>query len=156
MTLKVIGICVGASKGSTLIQLETWEDPPRETSGVPHPGQFYTACTCHEEFMYFYGGRNLEREHTNEISCLNLETLKWSKLSAMCGGIQGSGEKIGLRMVYFSDKKLVMVGGYGPRTSADDHSFIEDDENRNHGWSGEIYIFEIGKGKLSSDVFIVL
>ena len=102
--------------------LEKWDDHPQTETyrgAPPHPGYLYAACTSYEEFVYLYGGRNFDDEHTDVISCLNLTTHRWSGLCAEASG--GPKDKIGLRMVYFKEKKLLMVGGYSPHTPTNDH-----------------------------------
>ena len=125
--------------------LEKWAGQPLKTKGIPHPGQFYAACASYEEFMYLYGGYNREEKPTGVISSLNLKTLQWRQVCAKASG--GPKQKIGLCMVYFNDRKLMMVCGYGPRTPTDNSSsFVKDEDDPNYGWSKKVHVLHISEG----------
>ena len=125
------------------------------TKGTPHPGLSAVACASFGNYLYAYGGSNLQRL-SGVLSQLDLDTLTWSQLSPETK--DGPMRKDASGMVHFSEDKLAVVCGYAHPNdlsnlktggSSDIKSeFIqrrirEPAINDVGGWTNEMHIFSI-------------
>ena len=129
--------------------LEVWSQ--LNTAGTPHPGLRLAACASSGEHVYMYGGFS-KGGFEGCLSCLNVKTLTWSRLSLELveGGTAGGPmRKAYCGMVHFHLNKLAVIGGYwfptGPTQPGS--SFIRNTEaTEGDGWTNEIHVFDLSRG----------
>ena len=118
------------------------------TTGTLHPGLSAVACVTFGSHMYAYGGLG-RRDLCDTLSKQNLKTLMWTQLSQEAAG--GPMKKDACGMAHFDGDKLAVIGGYanpsGPIQPGS--TFILNERfNWGSGWTNEIHIFDITKGKV--------
>ena len=117
---------------------ETWQI--RATTGKPHPGLYFGACTSSDHHLYLYGGTDGSHRQ-DSLSQLDIDSLEWSELPS------GPMKKTGCQMVSY-EGKLILFGGYGvPSSPIQPGSEIVTDKIQSDGtgWTNELHCFE-GKG----------
>ena len=132
--------------------LEVWNQ--LSTAGPPHPRLESAAYASSGEHVYMYGG--LKGEYKGVLSCLNVKTLTWSRLSPEGGTAGGPMRKIACGMVYFNHDKLAVIGGYGissgptqPGSAFTPSTKFTD----GRGWTNEVHVFDLGKGNHMAILF---
>ena len=134
--------------------LEEWE--AMKCSGTTPKGLFGGGCCSSADSLYVYGG-------TDGVGwCCGLYRLcarskSWSLLADSGSSPEGPMKKGGCRMVFFDEKYLALIGGYGqPKGPAQGGStFIRNtkftDSLRNTaGWSNEFHVFDLEMSELAS------
>lgn len=132
--------------------LEEWE--AMKCTGTTPKGLFGGGCCSSADGLYVYGG-------TDGVGwCSGLYKLcasskRWSLLVNSGSSSEGPMKKGGCRMVFFDEKNLALIGGYGqPRGPAQQGSiFIRNtkftDSLRNTaGWSNEFHVFDLEMSEL--------
>ena len=120
--------------------LEVWNQV--NTAGTPHPGLYKAACVSFGERMYVYGGCIGSRKYVDILSCLDLNQLTWSHISAGTAG--GPMKKESCGMVLFHGNKLAVIGGFGIPTGRiqPGSTFIRNTKfSDGSGWTNEIHVF---------------
>jgi hypothetical protein len=98
--------------------------------------------------MYVYGGHIQDYIYADILSCLDLNKLTWSQISAGTAG--GPMKKISCGMGHFHGDKLALIGGFGvPNGPIQPGStFIRNTRfSDGSGWTNEIHVFSISQGK---------
>ena len=125
--------------------LEVWSQ--LNTTGIPHPGLVCAACASSGEHVYMYGG--FKDEYKGILSCLNVKTLTWSRLSPDGGTAGGPMRKAYCGMVHFNHDKLAVIGGYGLPTGPTQpgSTFVRDTKlNDGRGKTNEVHVFDLSQG----------
>ena len=128
--------------------LEVWSQ--LNTAGTPHPGLRLAACASSGEHVYMYGGFS-KGGFEGCLSCLNVKTLTWSRLSPWPEGGTAGGpmRKADCGMVHFHLNKLAVIGGSGiptgptqPGSSLFRHTPAID----GRGSTNEFHVFDLSQG----------
>ena len=120
--------------------LEEWK--ALRTTGNPPKGLFYGGCCVSPSGqLYVYGG---DDGSSRCGGLYMLSSLEWRQLSsesdAGCPSPKG-----GCGIAFFGDKKIAVIGGYGPPPDAlqPGASFIEDKRyTHGFGWNNEMHVFD--------------
>ncbi|KAL5251259.1 hypothetical protein ACHWQZ_G016826 [Mnemiopsis leidyi] len=91
--------------------------------------------------LYLFGGLNRETGWNNDIWQYDTETVEWKKLST--SGIKPSPRDKHTAVLW--GKKIVIFGGFGPATGAEElseDSEDEDDPSIKFTWFNDLYLFD--------------
>lgn len=122
----------------------------------PPPGELHSgACTSSGCHMYLYGGE--DGSFKKFLYRLDTDSFQWQQLHPP----QQDGEdvqehsgpmkKVGCRMVFY-ENQIVLFGGYGIPSglSQAEAQFTRHDKFKDgRGWTNELHVFDIEKGKLT-------
>ena len=122
--------------------LEQWRE--LKTTGSPPKGLFGGGCCVSPSGdLYVYGG------YDGSIArggLYKLSSLKWTQLSGDSeSDVKGPMKKYAGKIVCFNNKKVAVIGGYGPPPVSlqPGASFIKDKRYTDgNGWTNEIHIFD--------------
>ena len=97
--------------------------------------------------MYVYGGCIRSCTYVDILSCLDLNQLTWSQISAGTQAAGGPMKKGSCGMVLFHGNKLAVIGGFGVPTGRiqPGSTFIRNTKfSDGSGWTNEIHVFSQG------------
>ena len=125
--------------------LEEWK--ALRTTGSPPKGLYLGGCCVSPSGqLYVYGGRDGPR-HRGGLYMLS--SLGWRQLSSESDAGCPS-PKAGFGIACFDEKKVAVIGGYGPLPDAlqPGASFIENKHfTDGRGWNNEIHVFDVEECK---------
>ena len=134
----------------------------KDIEGISHPGVSQVACASFGDFLYFYGG-NDGQDFNNILSQLDLKEKTWIQLSRENASLSPM-KKDSCGMAHFTtqsgERKLIVMCGYGKINggSTDAASSFSEDKNSKKGgtgWTNEIHMFDITKGKVNKITTII-
>ena len=126
--------------------LEQWRQ--LQTTGYPPNGLYDGGCCVSPSGdLYVYGGRDGSNYHAG---IYKLSSEKWSQLSGE-SDMNGPVKKVGCGMVFFTKKKVAVIGGYGPPPASLQPGalFVKNElYSDGRGWTNEIHIFDTDECEL--------
>ena len=122
--------------------LKVWSEI--KTTGFPPTGLYLGASASSGHHLYTYGGKD-EQNFYGSLHQLDTRTMMWKQLSAHSAA--GPIRKLGAGMVIHGEK-LILFGGYGDASDPiQPGSEIIKDGDTGKGWTNELHIFDIIKGR---------
>ena len=125
-----------------LVDSESWKT--KSCNGTTPPlGLYDGASASSGRYAYCYGGySSANGDYHHSLYRLDTDVMHWCLLS------QGPIRMTGGCIISYKDN-IFVFSGYGdtPTTIQQGAEFIEDRSNPGHGWSNEIYCFNIQEGE---------
>ena len=135
--------------------LEQWRQ--LKTTGSPPKGLYSGGCCVSSNGdLYVYGGSD-GSTLCGGLCKLTFLDLNWSQLM-VDSDVNCPRRKSGCRMVFFKNKKLAIIGGYGPPPASlqPGATFIRNKHySSRNGWTNEVCILEIGESKLYISILLL-